>query len=429
MANSFQTNLKLKYFAAAVLDSLPYIRLSRSYFKDDVKNKKSGMSYRFFVPDPGLATAGTTNLNITNDNKNVWELPVNITLVDGKTSVELTSWNKLTEIEDFVRDIAEPHGRGLGAEIEKSIIEDNCFRADGAVVDNSGTPSTKTFALLAARLRGIRASGTKVGFAHPDVFASLGDALLGKFLPSEVMKKIYGDTVIAHAFGSEWIEENYMPFVKTGKSAPTITSITVGSGADEGKLVVTGTNLYSGAVFNATTADGNNIYTIDLNGKKTNEKFAFIVAKAVSATKGYLQLDPEQVRFMNDKDAAGAIMPLSNPQIGADRWYDNSGTVTENIGATAGVLDFSACTFTSLLSTSSDYAVIQVRDRDALEFDSYEFDEVAGAKNGKMKAAEINVQTVEQGSVLTRDSVMRVDVPYMAKLVLTKLARVAYVKI
>lgn len=427
------TNLKLKYFAAAVLDSLPYIRLSRSYFKDDVKGKKAGMTYKFYVPDPGIAEAGTADLNVAGMNGQVWELPVSITLVDGKTRIDLNDWNKLTAIEDFVRDIAEPHGRTLGASIEKKIIEQNVFRADSAIVDNSGTPSTKVFALLAAKLRAIRAAGTKVGFAHPDVFAALGDALLGKFLPSEVMKKIYGDTVIAHAFGSEWIEENYMPFVTVG-SAPTITKIEAGTGADAGRLVVTGSNLVAGAAFTATAADGNKIKTVDLNGIKTNEDFVFMVAEVASATKGYLQIDEEALRFMNEKTGSGTdfatdVTTQSNPTIGANRWYDTAGTATENIGATSGALDFSACTFTTLLSANTTYAVVQVRDRDALEFDSYEFPDVEGAKNGKIKAAEISVQTVEQGNVNNRTSVMRVDVPYMAKLVLTKLARVAFIKV
>lgn len=410
------TNRKLKYFAAAVLDAMPYIRLSRSYFKDDVKNKKAGMVYRFYVPDPGIAVAGTDELDITNDNKDIWELPVDIKLVEGRTDVALNAWHKLTAIEDFTRDIAEPHGRSLGAEIEKTIIEDNWFRADSSILDNSGNPSTKIFALLAARLRGIRSQGTKVGFAHPDVFAALGDALLGKFLPSEIMKKIFGDTVIAHAFGSEWIEENYMPFITVPNTLPSALSVNWKTGA------VTGTNLYDGYAFtcSATANGGKTFKTVDLNGKITNEDFVFI-AKGNSTDGFFIQLTGEQIRFAED----GSGKKLSNPTIGAvpGAIDDTTGVMT---GITiAGLKDSSGATFTA----GATYAVIQVRDRDALEFDTYEFDEVAGAKNGKMKAAEITVQTAEQGSIATRNSIMRIDVPYMSKLVLTKLARVAFVKV
>jgi hypothetical protein len=421
------TNLKLKYFAAAVLDSLPYIRLSRSYFKDDVKGKKAGMTYKFYVPDPGIAEAGTADLNVAGMNGDVWELPVSITLVEGKTKVNLNDWNKLTAIEDFVRDIAEPHGRTLGASIEKKIIEQNVFRADSAIVDKSGTPSTKVFALLAGKLRAIRAAGTKVGFAHPDVFAALGDALLGKFLPSEVMKKIYGDTVIAHAFGSEWIEENYMPFV-TFAGTETITAVNFSTG------VVTGTGLFNGLPFTVTGGDGNKVKTVDLNGIQTNEDFVFIVTDVNAAgTSGKLQIDAEALRFMNGptSDTVATIKDYSNPTIGYKRYASDGTDYLGTLGSSSGnfsvTMLFNADGVTS--NAAGTYAIVQVRDRDALEFDSYEFPDVEGAKNGKMKAAEINVQTAEQGNIADRTSIMRVDVPYMAKLVLTKLARVAYIKV
>ena len=410
------TNRKLKYFAAAVLDAMPYIRLSRSYFKDDVKNKKAGMVYRFYVPDPGIAIVGTDDLDITNDNKDIWELPVDIKLVEGRTDVALNAWHKLTAIEDFTRDIAEPHGRSLGAEIEKTIIEDNWFRADSAIVDNSGNPSTKIFSLLAARLRGIRSQGTKVGFAHPDVFAALGDALIGKFLPSDIMKKIFGDTVIAHAFGSEWIEENYMPFITTPDTLPTVANVSVNW--NTGEVTESGTShLFDGYAFtcSATANDGKTFKTVDLNGKITNEDFVFIVKKADDG-KFYIQLSGEQIRFAED----GSGKKLSNPTIGA---------VPGAIDSMSGVMTGITVATVANMAASTTYAIIQVRDRDALEFDTYEFDEVAGAKNDKIKAAEITVQTAEQGSITTRNSIMRVDVPYMAKLVLTKLARVAYVKV
>lgn len=408
-------NNKLKYFAAGIIDTMPYIRQSKPYFKDDVANKKAGKVYKFYVTDPGVARAGTDNLDITNDQKEVWELPVEVVLLDGVTSVALDAWHKLTAVEDFVRDIVEPHARGLGAELEQKIIEDNWFRADSAIVDNSGTFSSKAFSLLASRLRGIRSAGRKVGFAHPDVFANLSDNLLGKFIPSDIMKKIYGESVVSAAFGSSWIEENYMPFITANSSAVSGIAVNLTTGE------VTGTNIFDGMPFTLADDNGDLVKTVDLVGKKTNENYVFIAHKGNAAygedpTKFYIQLKGEQIRFMNEKVGADVVVQ-SNPTIGANRYSD------------AGVDLFQSPTGTSLLTAGETYAVVQVRDADALEFDTYEFSEVAGAKNEKVKAMELTVQSVEQGSVMTRNSIMRIDVPYMAKLVLTKLARVAFIKV
>jgi len=414
-------NSKLKYFAAAILDSLPYIRMAKSYFKDDVKGKKAGMTYRFYVPDPGLAEAGTTNLDITNDPKDVWELPVDVTLVDGKTSVSLSAWNKLTAVEDFIRDICNPHARTLGAEIEADVIKKNWFFADSAIVtDGSSTLTSKPFSILAAKLRAIRSAGKKVGFAHPDVFASLSDNLLGKFLPSEEMKKIYGDAVFAHAFGSEWVEENYMPFVTAPATLPTVANISINW--KTGEVTESGTShLFEGYAFtcSATANGGKKFKTVDLNGKITNEDYVFILRKTVDASNNthfWIQLDEDQIRFAED----GSGHKLSNPTIGA---------VPGAIDATTGVMTGITVAALSGLTAGKTYAIVQVRDADALEFDTYEFDEVAGAKNDKLKAAELTVQSVEQGNVNTRNSIMRIDVPYMTRLVLTKLARVLYIQV
>lgn len=415
-------NSKLKYFAAAILDSVPYIRMAKSYFKDDVKNKKAGMTYRFYVPDPGIAKAGVTVLDITNDNKDIWERPIEVTLVDANTSVALGAWNKLTAVEDFIRDICDPHARTLGAEIEAGVIKDNWYRADSAIyADGSSTLASKPFAVLSAKLRGIRAAGKKVGFAHPDVFASLSDNLLGKFLPSEEMKKIYGDSLIAHAFGSDWVEENYMPFITAPSTLPTVGNVAVDWTTGQvyegtsGNTRLNG-NLFEGYAFTASVS-GKTFKTVDLNGKVTNEDFVFIVHK--EGDNFFIQLQPGEIRF--SKDASGN--PLSNPTIGGA-----PGAINADTGVMTGITITAFGAFVSD-NAGKTFAIVQVRDVDALEFDTYEFDEVAGAKNDKLKAMELTVQSVEQGSVMTRNSVMRIDVPYMTKLVLTKLARVLYIKV
>ena len=65
-------NRKVKYFAAAVDDALPYVKASRSYLSDQLSGKKMGDTYFCYIPDPGTASVGTKDLDISSMNKNVW---------------------------------------------------------------------------------------------------------------------------------------------------------------------------------------------------------------------------------------------------------------------------------------------------------------------------------------------------------------------
>src|SRR5574344_2268177 len=59
---------------------------------------------------------------------------VSCTLMNARTSVELGTWERLTEIESFVNEIAEPRGMTLGTEIEIDSITRGWKVSDGARV-------------------------------------------------------------------------------------------------------------------------------------------------------------------------------------------------------------------------------------------------------------------------------------------------------
>ena len=135
--NSFSLNRKTQFLAAAVNDNVPYIQASRSYLKGKVEGKKCGLTYNFYFPDPGKAYAGTSEVDITNDLKVVTEREVSCTLMNARTSIELGTWERLTEIEDFVNEIAEPRGMTLATEIEIDSINRGWKVSDGAKVINA----------------------------------------------------------------------------------------------------------------------------------------------------------------------------------------------------------------------------------------------------------------------------------------------------
>lgn len=419
-------NRKVKYFAAAVDDALPYVKASRSYLSDQLSGKKMGDTYFFYIPDPGTASVGTKDLDISSMNKNVHERVIAATIVSGKAAVDLTAWNKMQSIENYVDEIANPRGRRVAAEIEKDIIAKNVWISDNAFVvpkvnGNSGL-NFATFQLLASKLRGVKAAGKKVGFAHPNLFGETASKFLSAFIPSEIQSRIYNDVYLGDYAKVSWIEENFMPCVEVGATLPAITKATFHApvvdgqiSATDGTISVTGTNLFVGAAFTATYTDPitsatKSYGTIDLNGMAVpHEKKTFIIDSVnEDGTAGTFA---GTFRFSTNGESSGVLKVNTNPTLDGDQ------------------VAFANAVFTNILEANKSYFVMQVRDHDWLEFDSTKFPDLAGCENGSASCGGITVQTCEWGDINTRVSTMRIDVPYVAKGIDPRLSRIAYVEV
>lgn len=422
-------NRKVQYFAASVSDALPYIKASRSYLADQLSGKKFGQTYFFYLPDPGSAEVGTQDLDISKMNRSVFERAIPATVMSGKSAVDLTAWNKMQDLEDFVKEIASPRGRRLAAEIEKDIIAKNVWISDNAFVvpknaDGTSGLTAGAFQLLASKLRGVKAAGKLVGFAHPNVFGEAAVKFLSLFIPSEIQTRVYNDVYLGDYAKTSWVEENFMPAL-TIDALPTITKATFNApvkggtiGGSDGTITVTGTNLKNGVAFTATYTDPidsttKSYGTVDLNCMPVpGEKKVFIVVDVnEDGTEGRLA---GTFRFSsNGKTAEGALVEQTNPSL--------SGDEAALANATWTVLDG--------LEAGKSYLVMQARDNDWLEFDSAKFPELPGCENGSESVGGIGVQTAEWGDVNTRTSIMRIDVPYVAVGVDARLSRICYIEI
>lgn len=421
-------NRKVKYFAAAVNDALPYIKASRSYLADQLSGKKFGQTYFFYLPDPGTAEVGTQELDISKMNRKVFERAVSATVMSGKSAVDLTAWNKMQDLEDFAKEIASPRGRRLAAEIEKDIIAKNVWISDNAFVvkkdanGNSGL-NAGAFQLLASKLRGVKAAGKLVGFAHPNVFGEAAVKFLSLFIPAELQTKIYNDVYLGDYAKTSWIEENFMPTLSI-KAAPTIDTVsfnapskTDGIGAADGTIKITGSNLVNGLAFYGEYTDPadsvkKHYGTVDLNCMPVpGEKKVFIVTNANA--EGTEAEFAGTFRFSSNGLSGGAVVENTNPSLLGDQ--------TALATATWSLIDG--------LAAGKDYLVMQARDQDWLEFDSAKFPELPGCENGSASVGGISVQTAEWGDVNTRSTVMRIDVPYVAVGIDARLSRICYIEI
>lgn len=401
--NSFSLNRKTQFLAAAVNDNVPYIQASRSYLKGKVEGKKCGLTYNFYFPDPGKAYAGTSEVDITNDLKVVTEREVSCTLMNARTSIELGTWERLTEIEDFVNEIAEPRGMTLATEIEIDSITRGWKVSDGARVVSAADLGMDDLAGIAADLKAIRSRGKFRGFADPSFFHSLGAKNLSLFLPNDIMREIYRSAFIGNFMDVDWVSETYMPTLSVtgGMTGANVTAI----GTDG--VSVTGTNLYAGMIF---TLAGVNAYCTDMFGRKTKQEKVFIIDSVNGAgTAGTLS----QRIVCSTGNAAEATAENTNC----------------NTFGTFGQICTTGLTGNTILTATGDYSIVQARDADALEWDTYKHPSLAGCEESTQRVGKISVQVAKWANIATRQQVMRADVPYISQMIDGRRSRLLVIKL
>lgn len=401
--NSFSLNRKTQYLAAAVNDNVPYIQASRSYLKDKVDGKKCGMTYNFYFPDPGKAYAGTSEVDITNDLKTITEREVSCTLMNARTSVDLGTWERLTEIEDFVNEVAEPRGQTLATEIEIDSINRGWKVSDGAKVINANELGMDDLAGLAASLKSIRSRGKFRGFAHPAFFHSLGAKNLSLFLPSDIMREIYRSAFIGNYMDVDWVSETYMPTLSVTGAQTAANVTTIGTDG----ISITGTNLYVGMMF---TLSGVEAKCTDMFGRRTAEDKVFIV-ESVNEAKTAGTLSQKIVTHDGTASVTGAEITNCNTY----------GAFTAI--CTAGL------TAKTLLTATGDYTIIQARDADALEWDTYKHPKLDGCTESTQRVGKITAQVAKWANVYTRQQIVRVDVPYISQMIDGRRSRLLVVKL
>jgi len=401
--NSFSLNRKTQFLAAAVNDNVPYIQASRSYLKGKVEGKKCGLTYNFYFPDPGKAYAGTSEVDITNDLKVVTEREVSCTLMNARTSIELGTWERLTEIEDFVNEIAEPRGMTLATEIEIDSITRGWKVSDGARVVAAADLGMDDLAGIAADLKAIRSRGKFRGFADPAFFHSLGAKNLSLFLPNDIMREIYRSAFIGNFMDVDWVSETYMPTLSVtgGMTGAKVTAI----GTDG--VSVTGTNLYAGMIF---TLAGVKAYCTDMFGRKTKQEKVFIIDSVNgSGTAGTLS----QRIVCSTGNAAEATAENTNC----------------NTFGTFGQICTTGLTGNTILTATGDYSIVQARDADALEWDTYKHPSLAGCEESTQRVGKISVQVAKWANIATRQQVMRADVPYISQMIDGRRSRLLVIKL
>lgn len=369
MANVFSNTDKVKMIATEVADKCPYLKEATSYMtQGQLDGKKYGRTYKVYIPDPGKVVDG-----LVADPDNLQEVEVPVTLENKNTSFEVNVWNKLTDIEDFKKEIVKPKAVLLAQSLDKAAIDTTVFKAAQAVVGsaNFATLSDASMALDEAKV-----AGTKVAFVKPTVAGKIANGGLANFIPDDIQRKIYADAYLGQYAGAAVINEANLPVVDATNISAANASVTLTDVSGKGFEPITsvsGTGLKAGWAF---SADG--LKVVGKDGIQTDQDYAIIVDKDGKI--------PE-LRITVDGQAFG------NP----NAWVA-SGT--------------SALTLSPILGEGKKFYVGQVRTQKALGVDTYKFEDLPGSENATETVDGISIKMSQYGNGTNMTVLGRLDAPY-----------------
>ena len=369
MANSFSNTEKVKMIATEVADKCPYLKEATSYMtQGQLEGKKYGRTYKVYIPDPGKVVDG-----LDADPDSLVEVEVPVTLENKNTSFEVNAWNKLTDIEDFKKEIVKPKAVLLAQSLDKAAIDKTVFNAAQAVV---GSANFATLSEASMALDEAKVAGTKVAFVKPTVAGKIANGGLANFIPDDIQRKIYADAYLGQYAGAAVINEANLPVVNAtniSAAAAAVTLTDVSGKGFEPITAISGTGLKDGWAF---SADG--LKVVGKDGIQTDQDYIIIAKKDGSI--------PE-LRITVDGEAYG------NP----NAWVA-SGT--------------SALTLSPILTEGKSYYVGQVRTQKALGVDTYKFDDLPGSENATETVDGISIKMSQYGDGQHMKVLGRLDAPH-----------------
>lgn len=405
--NTFANNKKVKLVAANIADGRVFTKASVSKMsQSEFAGKKFGRSYTLYIPGKPKVVNG-----VVADPSDVTEIETQVYLDNDNVSNELGPWQRLGDIESFQEQIAGPWADSLVRTQEKKIIKNEIFKALSAVV----APKTSTaldgadYAMLGkatAKLRKLANSSELIGFLDPDVEAEISSkAIANKFITSDSQfMKLYGENAVGKYATAGWVETPDLPQITTHASAYT-GAIDLGTpveDADHNVLgfeqitQISGTNLVAGDMF---TVAG--LKMVDNSGIQTDVPVQIIVLSTNPAgTVGYIS----PLRITIDGKAYG------NP----NAWVAAG---TESLTLVAG------------LKNNATYYISEVRAKDALAYDTYQFDSLPGSDEEQVASvggSSVKMRIFGDGTNLNK--LIRLDSAYAASIYEPRNAVVIYIE-
>ena len=403
---------------AKISTSIPFIQKRVNLGKGQVTkgNREHGVM-EFFVPASGNAKVGqvsfpvgtnpypTSALDLTGRPRNSSFWKKSCYAQNASDILEYSNFEEIFMLDDVKKDFIAPRGQRMAHEIEKDLVERNCFKAGGAIV--SATADFLALSKASAELQSIKALGDWTGYLSPmlESYLSTSPLRMAFRAPDDRIKEMYGKASIGFYANVDWVSEPFMPIFTSGDSWGSSAKVKVavnkqGAHTITLKGVTASANIKKGTPFSIA-----GVYEVTMSGVRQSYLKKFIVQEDAQAD-GSGNVDIE-------------VLPL---------YYNSADGYTNTIWVNGGNGIPAEAAVTCLVDANTDYFIGLVRDADAFNWTPFEWPELLALENSVSSTDELTIQLAAGGAILERTNVMRMDVPYFGDIVDERAVRTIYVK-
>lgn len=408
---------------AKISTTIPFIQKRVNLGRGQVtkQNREHGIM-EFYVPASGNAKVGQVSypvgtspypdaLNLSGRSRKSSFYKKTCYAQNASDILEYSSFEEIFALDDVKKDFIIPRGERMANEIEKDLVERNCFKAGGAIV--SATADFLALSKASAELKSIKALGNWTGYLSPmlESYLSTSPLRMAFRAPDKRIEDMYGKASIGYYANVEWVEEPFMPVFTSGDafgSGAKIKTAVSTQGATQ--VVVTGLTA-STAIKKGTPITIAGVYEVTMSGVKQSYLKKFIIQEDATADA--------------NGDATITLLPIyfNGPDGYTNNvWVEGVGNpVVYGIAANAKV--------TMLVDASTDYYIGLVRDSDAFNWTPFEWPELLALENYTTSTDELTVQIAGGANIEGRTNVIRMDVPYFGDIVDERAVRTLYVKV
>lgn len=285
------TTAQLDILSVAVEKYAPILEDVRSSQKG-LKGRTGG-TLRVVIPDSGSVVITENGLRdisaATLDNA---EFSKDLKISSANTAFSATALERVTNVDDFDKEIIQPRCVNYGETINETIIDKAYTVAGIAQTAALSTLSFDDLATTAGKLRENRATNL-VGYMSPTVAAKLGSkSSNGSFLPPAILEPMYKDSQIGRFANVQWKESKMPVFTVASTNVMDDDWVIDTDGVNGSAGTITLDDANGTTISAATVIKKGSVFTIagvfakDVLGKNTTNLKAFVVQKDATGTSG-----------------------------------------------------------------------------------------------------------------------------------------------
>lgn len=282
MANAIITVPGLEIFTAEIEESCPIIEDARST-QEGLRGRQGG-KLKVAIPDPGrtfVKKGGVPTIGAGADieNTEVKEFSREFTVAVATNAATISSLQKVTDIDSFEKEVADPRSPELGASIQETIISESALYADSAFVVDGTSASFDGFGLLSdlgGELSDSRCGGELVGYMSGKIKSKIAKKGLSLFNQEAIAGELYRKAKIGEYANVMW-KNTPMPIIVTG-AAPASTTVSAQPTEGSDTIVLASANITT-----ATVIKAGSVFTVagvkkcDVLGHDMGELKSFVV--------------------------------------------------------------------------------------------------------------------------------------------------------